>query len=259
MSGKILMVDDDDNLALQIVSFLELQGYEMSRARDGQEGLTKLTQVQPDLVLLDMNMPQLGGIGFLKQMRALKLQHPPALVVFTARPNMGDFFDGLEVGAYLTKPCEPEVLLETIMGLLARRAATPQPAEARSAGRKRALIAENDLTVAARLKGHFQAAGWEVEHVVSGPAALEKAIVSRPDVLVTELILPGMNGDRLAAALSELPNTKGIPVVLYDDSGRREPASKYVTGKTDIKALVAGNAVADILTAAEQAVSRGKT
>lgn len=119
---RILVVDDELDLVQMLRVRLEAQGYEVSQAYDGEEGLEKAKREKPDLVLLDLMLPKMDGYkvcGLLKKdTRYAKIP----IVMFTARAQETDGKLGLECGAdaYLTKPFDALTLLAKIQELLDR-------------------------------------------------------------------------------------------------------------------------------------------
>lgn len=238
MSKTILIVDDDANLAGRVADLLEFENYTVHTAANGQGGLDMLGRVRPDLVLLDMNMPGMGGIGFLREFGKMELTDPPAIVVFTARGNMGGFFEGMGVAGYLTKPCESDVLLRTVSGALAARSLVSRPSGQASARTGKLLLAEDDDAAAARISDALTAAGWEVVKAFTGPEALEKAIICKPAVILSKLILTGTNGDKLAQAAGNIPTLRDTPFVLYDDTAVPRTEADIVGRASRIVAFV---------------------
>jgi CheY-like chemotaxis protein len=250
--ARVLVVDDDPEIKRQLSLLLRMDDYEVNIAGTGEEGLQRLAEGVPELVVLDMNMPGFGGMGFLNRLREMPAPNLPAIVVFTARTNLGEFFDGLEVAAYLTKPCEPEALLQTVeVAITRRRAANRKRAEAAS-GKAKVLIAGSDETHRRQAVNAFESAGYLVDTVSTGPDALEKAIAWQPHLLVAPLLLTGLNADRLAAQLGELPSTRALPIIVYNDSCMEAPRERYVNGKTGIKELIHSGDVQTLV-----AVARG--
>jgi DNA-binding response OmpR family regulator len=113
----VLVVDDDPAIRALITINLELEGFEVSQAGDGQECLHVAEQELPIVVVLDVAMPLLDGLA---TTTALK-QHQPGVkvVIVSARAQQTDVRKGLEAGAdaYLTKPFEPEQLIRTVREL----------------------------------------------------------------------------------------------------------------------------------------------
>lgn len=129
--SKILLVDDDHALNSLLSEYLSQEGFEVISAYNGNQALEALSQ-QPDLMVLDIMMPELNGIDLLKHMR----QHgmPLPVLMLTAKGDDLDRILGLELGAddYLAKPCNPRELLARINAVLRRaqsRAANNAPLE----------------------------------------------------------------------------------------------------------------------------------
>jgi adenylate cyclase len=120
MSKRILVVDDEPELADMVKMRLEATGYEVITANDGQEGLDRAKAEKPDLIILDLMLPKIDGYkvcGLLKNdARYSKIP----IIIFSARAQQEDVTMGEEVGAnaYITKPFEPKVLLSKIGELL---------------------------------------------------------------------------------------------------------------------------------------------
>ncbi|UCX03265.1 response regulator [Shewanella glacialimarina] len=117
--NRILLVDDDVGLSELLTQLLEMEGFTVNQAYDGQEGLTKALQTDFDLILLDVMLPQLGGFEVLKGIR--KRKQTPVLML-TARGDEIDRVIGLEIGAddYLPKPFNDRELIARIRAILRR-------------------------------------------------------------------------------------------------------------------------------------------
>src|SRR5438309_1901128 len=117
--GRILMVDDDPHIRRVVGTTLVAQGYEMGDARTGEEALQKIAEKKYDLVLLDMNMP---GIGGLETCRQLRNSSDFAIIVLTVRNAEEDKVKALDAGAddYVTKPFGTPELLARIRAALRR-------------------------------------------------------------------------------------------------------------------------------------------
>jgi two-component system, OmpR family, KDP operon response regulator KdpE len=126
-AGRILVVDDDPQIRRVMRVTLTAQGYEVNDARSGEEALEKLRQRQSDLVLLDMNMPGLGGIETCREIRA---GSDVAIIMLTVRDSEADKVEALDAGAddYVTKPFRTQELLARIRAAL-RRAPSARAAE----------------------------------------------------------------------------------------------------------------------------------
>src|SRR3989304_3365258 len=124
MAEKILVVDDDLDTLKLVGLMLERQGYEITVATNGELGLSKAAPEKPDLILLDIMMPDIDGYEVPRRLRAdPSLAHIP-IIMFTAKSMVDDKVAGFEVGAddYLTKPTHPAELTAHVKAVLARSA-----------------------------------------------------------------------------------------------------------------------------------------
>lgn len=119
MSKIILIVDDEERLVSLVRAYLEQEGFQVVTARDGREALFVARQARPDLVILDLMMPEMDGYEFLRLHR--QEQNTP-IIVLTARVEESDRVLGLELGAddYVTKPFSPRELAARVRAVLRR-------------------------------------------------------------------------------------------------------------------------------------------
>mgnify|MGYP001264677196 CR=1 FL=1 len=116
---KILVVDDDTNICELLRLYLTKEGYQVTVANDGEEGLEKFNQVKPDMVLLDVMMPKMDGLEVCRRIR--KAGNTPVMML-TAKGETIDKVAGLEMGAddYIVKPFEMKELLARVHAVLRR-------------------------------------------------------------------------------------------------------------------------------------------
>jgi len=128
MSKKILVVDDAPQLRRLVKSYLEQEGYAVVTASDGQEALYVARHEKPDLIILDLMMPEMGGYEF---MRAYSKEADTPIIVLTARVEENDKVLGLELGAddFVTKPFSPRELAARVRAVLRRTAKQTSPSE----------------------------------------------------------------------------------------------------------------------------------
>ena len=118
--SRILVVDDGKTIVKIITKKLEASSFEVIAAYDGQEAVLKARQENPDLILLDLNLPGMNGFMVCRILKFdVNFKHIP-IIMFTALKSDADKWRGLEVGAdaYLTKPVDLDVLVETIREML---------------------------------------------------------------------------------------------------------------------------------------------
>lgn len=116
---SLLFIEDDDQIRLALRLALEDEGYEVREAADGATGLASFHQSEPDLVLLDLRLPDISGFEVCRAMRAMSVV---PIVMVTAETDTSDMVSGLEAGAddYVTKPVVPKELAARIRAHLRR-------------------------------------------------------------------------------------------------------------------------------------------
>ncbi len=203
MNEKILIIDDDVDTLKLVGLMLQKQGYQIVAAGNGVQGLAHAQAENPDLILLDVMMPEMDGYEVARQLRANALTANTPILMFTAKTQLDDKVTGFEAGAddYLTKPTHPTELSAHVKALLARSskgkiATTPLPTEKRS------------LTV-----GVIAPNGGQGVTTVTVNLADSLHQVSKADVVAAEL-RPGMGtlgpdlGEANPQALRELLSAK---------------------------------------------------
>jgi DNA-binding response OmpR family regulator len=123
---RALVVDDSEVIRDLIAVNLQLEGFEVITAADGEEGLRLAAESVPDVITLDVMMPRLSGLDTLVRLRADPRTASVPVVMVTGRAQPADIARGEELGvdAYLTKPFEPAELIEVVL-----RLARPSPEE----------------------------------------------------------------------------------------------------------------------------------
>ena len=142
MNEVILVIDDEPKIVKQARDYLERSGYRVLEAGDGKTALAQARHERPDLIVLDLNLPQMDGLDVC---RALRKESDVPIIMLTARVDETDRLIGLELGAddYITKPFSPRELVARVRAVLRRvRGGVHQPG----------LIHAGDLEI--DLQGH---------------------------------------------------------------------------------------------------------
>ena len=123
---KIVVVEDEKNIARVVTYNLEREGYRVILALDGEAALEKIRRDRPDLVILDLMLPKIDGLEVCRQLRADPKTAQLPIIMLTAKTQEADRIVGLELGAddYLPKPFSPRELVARVKAVL-RRAARP--------------------------------------------------------------------------------------------------------------------------------------
>jgi len=211
---KLLLVDDDPSLLETLGDFLRFEGYEVACSPSGEDALVKLRSFQPDLIILDMGMPGMGGVGFLDRITNPDGSTLLPVLVLTARSSMAEYFADKKIAGFLAKPCAPSDLL-TEVGQALFRSSAGGGAVAGQTVTRRLVVVDSDPRQLALLNNEFISAGFSVVTAKTGPEALEACVKFTPDAVVMRLELDGMSADEVAAMLARLPNTRDVKAVVY--------------------------------------------
>jgi DNA-binding response OmpR family regulator/CO dehydrogenase nickel-insertion accessory protein CooC1 len=122
MPEKILIIDDDVDTLKLVGMMLQKQGYKIIAAANGEQGLKLAEAENPDLILLDVMLPEMDGYEVARRLRAVSLTAETPILMFTAKTQLDDKVSGFESGAddYLTKPTHPTELRAHVKALLTR-------------------------------------------------------------------------------------------------------------------------------------------
>ncbi len=141
---RVLVVDDEAAIRDLVGSYLRDEGFEVEEAADGEAALTCFAQRTPDLVVLDLRLPGIGGLDVLREIRRTSAVY---VIVLTARADETDKLIGLELGAddYVTKPFSPRELVARVRAVLRRRRDGAMDAD--SAGTSDEVMQLDGLTI----------------------------------------------------------------------------------------------------------------
>ncbi|MFH0799823.1 MAG: response regulator [Pseudomonadota bacterium] len=117
---KILVIEDEEDTRLFLKDRLEMNGYEVDQARNGQEGLERVRESRPDLILLDVMLPKMNGYQVCRQLKQDEATRTLPIIILTAKAEESDQFWGKEIGCddFVTKPFDLDELILKVARLL---------------------------------------------------------------------------------------------------------------------------------------------
>ena len=120
MAHKILIVDDEPNIVISLEFLMKKEGFEIAVAGDGEEALLKVASFNPDLVLLDVMMPDMDGYEVLRRLQVDEATRTIPVIFITAMDSSENEEQGLALGAvdYITKPINPAIVLARVQAHL---------------------------------------------------------------------------------------------------------------------------------------------
>lgn len=236
MGEKILIIDDDLDTLRLVGLMLQRQGYQISAATNGQQGLEKAFEEDPDLILLDLMMPEMDGYEVTRRLRQNPSTIETPILMFTAKSQLDDKVIGFEVGAndYLTKPTHPTELQARVKALLARM----------SEKRGGAILSKNDKH--GYLIGVLGARGGLGTTTLAVNLAAGLHTRTRSEVIVAEM-LPGQGALALDMGIS---NSKGLVDLLsiskLSEITREKVRESLVNHPSGLKFLLASDRPRDM-------------
>jgi signal transduction histidine kinase/DNA-binding response OmpR family regulator len=196
----ILVIDDDDSVRKVTTRFLTREGFSVTTASGGREGLQLARELQPAAITLDVLMPDLDGWTVLAAIKGdpATAGIPVVLMTIVDEKNRGY---SLGAADYMVKPVDWSGLAGVLRSIC------------RSEGRD-VLVVDDDDTMRAGLRRALGEAGWQVTEAENGRVALARLAESRPDVIVVDLMMPEMDGFDLLDALRSNVGWREIPVLV---------------------------------------------
>jgi diguanylate cyclase (GGDEF)-like protein len=235
MTHEILLIEDNPISRKAVRIALELEGYTIVEAADGETGLKLMAQQMPDLVLQDLLLPDIGGFELLSQLRALPGAAKVPILALTGLMAKDDErrIGDAQFTDYLFKPVDPALLVSTVRTYLASaRAGLQKPVKNR-----RVLVIDDEPTQLKLLATYLRHLGFDVATATDGYDGLNKARSCRPDAIASDVLMPGMDGFELCMNLRSDPELAGIPVVLLSNNYAQE-ADRQLAQKVGARTLV---------------------
>jgi PAS domain S-box-containing protein len=194
----ILIVDDEAHIRELLKQELHEAGYGVREAADGREALAEIRRERPDLVILDVMMPEMGGFDVAAVLKGDPQTADLPIIILSVIEDRERGYR-LGVDRYLTKPIESGVILEEIERLLAQ-----------GVSHHKVMVVDEDTSTLKTLAEVLRAKGYEVTGASSGQEAVDKALHDRPDMIILSA-LPSQQRDAIKALRFE----KGLEHVLF--------------------------------------------
>ena len=256
---QVLVIDDEEDLRENLKYVLQMKGYDVQLAGDGVQGLKKLESYSPDLIILDMNMPNMGGVEFYE--RICEGGNPKFPVfILTARANMEQLFKDFKVEGFMAKPFEIEDFTREVGIIVEKRnRVVDVVAQKRTLSVKSVYLAENDPAEGGPIALALLEAGYRVAWAKSGTAALEVISIAPPVLGLVKLGLADISGDVVAQRALHMAKTSGVKFLLYQKNDPRflRSVRQQIGEKTDVVGLVEYDAPADLVRAVDEAIQKG--
>ncbi len=206
---RILIIDDEFDFVKMLTTRLQIAGYEVLAAEDGPKGVQTARREKPDLIILDIMMPGMNGHAVCDMLKKSTLTWAIPIIYLTARTGQADELKGLEKGAkyYLTKPYNPDVLLEMIKSALMEQEETGQ-------AKGNILVIDKDLNFVNAIEPKLKQAGYNVSFSSTAKEGLKAAFADQPDVILMDFLTSRDDGHDSIRRLSTDETLKRIPLFI---------------------------------------------
>jgi two-component system cell cycle sensor histidine kinase/response regulator CckA len=200
VSRSVLLVEDNEQNRYLLTFLLEKRGYQVLAVEDGAKALQAVQTFTPTVILLDIHLPSLDGYAVARALRQNEALRGVPIVAVTSYAMPGDRDKALAAGCvgYIEKPIDPDTFVQELERALPR-----------------ALLVDDQEENLSYLSTLLRAQGWQVELAHHGAEALSKARQSPPALVISDLLMPVMDGYTLLRQWKADPQLANIPFVVY--------------------------------------------
>ncbi len=253
--GYILIVEDSKTQAKQLDAILKQLGYRIVITNSAREALFILKEQKPVIIISDILMPDIDGYQFCKLLKSDDKLKDIAVILLTQLSDPREIVKGLACGAddFIVKPYNEEFLLARIHATLALK--TKQDTASKLAT---ILVVEDSPTQAEQIKYLLEDKGYAVMVAANGKEGFEVAKKFRPTIIISDIVMPVMDGYELAEKIKKDKDVRDIPIIFVTALTDRKDASRkasvvadgYFTKPYDDKYLI--SKIEALLTASRQ-------
>lgn len=222
-NARILVIDDETDLVEIIKNYLEFKGYEVATACDGKEALNKVDTVIPSLIILDINMPKMGGLEFYNKLTDANGEPKYPVLVLTGRTDLEEIFENTRVAGFLPKPFE--------IGELFSKVEEISPGE--TLPRVFLLDFPGNKHVA-EIVSAFKSENFKINNVANIESAKLEAEKNSPEYILMEYMQPEKSGKSIIGEIRRDPVLKNCGIIVYSYSGFAEYEKKSLEAGADI-------------------------
>jgi len=228
----ILLIEDEEIIANLIVSELTEAGYDVKVAQNGKEGIEKILEKKPDLVLLDILLPILNGFDVLEALKEKGfLPDLPVIIISNSgKPVEIERAKNLGIKDYLIKVnFSPKEILQKVENVFSSLKEEKKSAQQNvNPNAPNILIIEDDILLSDILYGEFLKANFNAQKALHANEARDILSKRNIDLILLDIILPDINGFDFLNELKANPKTKDIPVIILSNLGQKMEIEKGI-------------------------------
>lgn len=222
---RILIIEDEEILLEVLIFKVKEENFDVLSAKDGEDGWKKIKKLRPDLIVLDMMLPKMDGYEILEKMKEEKINIPVVIISNSGQPV--DIDRALKLGAcdYLIKAeFEPEEVIEKIH----RNLIIKQDNNLNKSKSKSILVIEDDKFLRDLCVKKFSQMGFQVDFSCDGEEGLRKVIDNKPDLVLLDIIIPGIEGFEVLKRVRahKDKDIAKVPIVVLSNLGQEADMEK---------------------------------
>jgi DNA-binding response OmpR family regulator len=220
--GELVLVVEDDTASANLLAIhLRDAGYQVQITGDGRSGLEAAQRNHPRAIVLDLMLPEIDGWEVITRLKANPETADVPVIIVSIADERGK---GLSLGAedFLVKPIDPARLIEALRSL--HKSDTVAT---------RVLAIDDDPHALELIRVNLEPAGFDVLTEATGEAGFETAQRARPDVIVLDLLLPGIDGFEVAKLLKDDPITRDIPILILSSKTLSFAEKRRLLGRVE--------------------------
>lgn len=239
---KILIVEDEKALLDILLDKLKQEGFDAMGAGDGEEGLERMRQEKPDLILLDIVMPKMGGMEVLEIMHNdTQLKSIPVIIISNSgQPVEIEKAKGLGARDFLIKAeFDPKEVVEKVHNMLGEdvpggnqvvmdtesgnsKKEKPTKETFQKSGKRTVLVVEDDQFLRDLIVRKLEEEGLNTIQAIDGEEGVRLIRENKPDIVLLDLILPGIDGFEVLMQAKADTNISGIPIIILSNLGQKD-------------------------------------
>ena len=211
---RVLLIEDNPTNSKLCRLTLVAAGHDVVVAADAETGLALARREHPDVVLMDIQLPGMNGLDATRAIRADPTLSSVPVIALTAHALESDRTQALAAGCvgYITKPIDTATFADQIVQLIARAGGEPKSHVTTSEGR--VLVVDDEPANVRLVKMKLATEPFDVITATGGQEAIDKALAEQPDVILLDVMMPGLDGFEVTRRLKSAAATRDIPIVL---------------------------------------------
>ncbi|MBW2370760.1 MAG: response regulator, partial [Deltaproteobacteria bacterium] len=233
MSNKTVLVLEDNELNMKlVVTLLKIGKYQVLEAPDAATGIRLAREHVPDLILMDIQLPDMNGLSATRLIKSDPKTEKIPVVALTAYAMAEDEQAALGAGCdgYLSKPIDTENFLKIITNFMSGNG---NEKDRVSTGLKSRILIVDDDAMNVKLLSALLATEYHLSKAYSGAEALEIVREKMPDLILLDIMMPGIDGYEVTRQLKSNTKTRNIPIILVTALGGDEDKAKGIASGAD--------------------------